>query len=191
MGAGAQAQGPRRVHSHKGSQRSYQTSLFGSEARPEVSYERGFVFREGIFASARKHASRGYTFSKHFTGPYQVPAFDGDDDGEELNCARELDSLPDSVVKHWVRNVSKHPDAFWLPRAESRFYPDFVAELTDGRLLIVEYKGAHLATGDETKEKIAVGLKWEEAMKGKGVFILAEKQLESRSPREQILDRVR
>jgi type III restriction enzyme len=166
----------------------YQSSLFGPETRPEVSYERGFVFREGIFASVRKHASRGYMFSKHFTGPDQVPAFDGDDDGEEVNCARQLDSLPDSVLKYWVRNVAQHPDAFWLPLAEARFYPDFVAELADGRLTVVEYKGAHLVSTDETKEKIAVGLKWQEAMKRKGIFLLIEKEVDGRSPRDQMLD---
>ena len=100
-------------------------------------------------------------------------------------------ATPRAIPLVRVRNVSKHPDAFWLPRAESRFYPDFVGELTDGRLLVVEYKGAHLATGDDTKEKVAVGLKWEEAMRGQGVFILAEKSLGGRSPRDQMLERLR
>lgn len=166
----------------------YQQSLFGPEARPDVSYERGFVFKEGIFASARKHPSRGYVFTKHFTGPDQVGAFDGDDDdGDELNCARQLDSLPDSALKHWVRNVSKHPDAFWLPLAEGRFYPDFVAELADGRLLVIEYKGGHLVSGDDTKEKVAVARKWEQAMDGKGLFLLAEKTVDGMQPRDQML----
>ena len=51
-----------------------------------------------------------------------------------------LDSL--SGVKYWVRNVSRHPDSFWLPTATDRFHPDFVALLNDGRYLVVEYKGA-------------------------------------------------
>jgi type III restriction enzyme len=148
------------------------------------------VFREGVFASARKDQSRVYTFTKHFTGPDQVPAFDGNEDGDEVNCARQLDSLPDAVLEHWVRNVSQHPDAFWLPRADSRFYPDFVAKLTDGRLMVIEYKGAHLSTGDETREKVAVGLKWEEAMNGEGIFLLVEKEVNGRTPREQMLDRI-
>jgi hypothetical protein len=37
-------------------------------------------------------------------------------------------------------------------------YPDFIAELTDARLLVIEYKCAHLVPSDETKEEVAVGL---------------------------------
>ena len=42
---------------------------------------------------------------------------------------------------------------FWLPLAKTKFYPDFVAELTDGRLLVVEHKGKIYATNDDSKEK--------------------------------------
>lgn len=125
------------------------------------------------------------------SGPDQIGAFDGNDGGEEELCARALDSVPDAVLKHWVRNVAQHPNAFWLPLAESRFYPDFVAELTDGRLLVVEYKGEHIVTTDDTKEKVAVGLKWEQAMAGMGLFLLAANSTEGQTPREQILDRIR
>ena len=114
--------------------------------------------------------------------------FDGGINGEEAQCAKELDSLLE--VKHWLRNVAQHPDAFWLPLARKKFYPDIIVELTDGRLLVVEYKGAHLTTSDETKEKVAVGLKWEEAMKRRGLFLLAEKKVDGRSPREQILAKI-
>jgi hypothetical protein len=42
-------------------------------------------------------------------------------------------------VKFWVRNLERRD--FWLPLANRKFYPDFVAELTDGRRLVVEHKG--------------------------------------------------
>lgn len=167
---------------------TYQQSLFGPEARPEVSYERGFVFREGIFASARKQGGGGYRFTRHFTGPDDVPAFDGTDDGDEVNCARALDSITE--VKHWVRNVAQHPDAFWLPLAGGRFYPDFVAELEGGRLLIVEYKGDHLLTADDTREKVQVGEAWERAMDGRGLFLLARKLVDGMQPRDQMLTKI-
>lgn len=46
-------------------------------------------------------------------------------------------------VKYWVRNLAVQPrTSFWLPTSTDRFYPDFVAELVDGRVLVMEYKGA-------------------------------------------------
>lgn len=62
-----------------------------------------------------------------------------------------LDSL--NEVTYWVHNVARHPAAFWLPTATDKFYPDFVALLKDGRLLVVEYKGAFLADTPDTMEK--------------------------------------
>ena len=54
--------------------------------------------------------------------------------GEEFECGRFLDQLPH--VRRWLRNLERRPDAaFWLPTSTDRFYPDFVAELTDGRIL--------------------------------------------------------
>ena len=80
-----------------------------------------------------------------------MPAFDGADDGEEVRCAQVIDSLPQ--VTYWIRNVARHPESFSLPTATNKFYPDFVAQLTDGRLLVVEYKGAHLAEGSDNRRE--------------------------------------
>ncbi|MGB5298434.1 MAG: hypothetical protein WBN08_19120 [Thiogranum sp.] len=45
-------------------------------------------------------------------------------------------------MKYWIRNLVKRDHAsFWLPLAHGEFYPDFVCELNDGRMLVVEYKG--------------------------------------------------
>jgi len=167
----------------------YQSSLFGSEARPEISYDHGFTFRDGIFAGVKLYQG-SYDFQKHFLGPDYVPAFDGKPGGAEEVCARELDSLPPSILKHWVRNVPKHDDALWLGLAEGRFYPDFVAELADGRVMIIEYKGDHLVSGDETKAKVNVGNVWERAMDGKGLFLLVEKRVAGKTPREQIKGKI-
>lgn len=171
-------------------ERVYQASLFGPEAQPEISFDHGFVFKDGIFASARKYDGNGYTFTKHFTGPDNVPAFDGKPGGDEEMCARALDSLPAQQLKHWVRNVPQHPDAFWLPLAKQRFYPDFIAELAGGRLLVVEYKGAHIASGDDTKAKVAIGQLWEMASGGECLFLLVEKTAGGKQPRDQILDKI-
>jgi len=45
------------------------------------------------------------------------------------------------MVKFWVRNLVRSDFAFWLSTSSDRFYPDFVAQLKDGRFLVAEYKG--------------------------------------------------
>ena len=77
--------------------------------------------------------------SKHF---YPVLA-DLQDGSAEWRCAMALDAEP--RVKHRVRNLDSDPVAgFWLPTSFGRFHPDFVCQLTDGRVLVAEYKGEHL-----------------------------------------------
>jgi type III restriction enzyme len=159
------------------------------QARPDVSYERGFTFRDGMFADARRYTGN-LTFSRHFLGQDNLPAFDGKAGGEEEMCAFALDSLPPETLKYWVRNVAQHRDAFRLPLAQGHFYPDFVAELADGRLFIVEYKGDGFTTTDDTREKVAVGELWEKAMNGKGLFLLVERTVKGRDARTQMLDKI-
>ncbi|WP_029618551.1 DEAD/DEAH box helicase [Pseudorhizobium marinum] len=165
----------------------YQRSLFAPEAKPEISFANGFVFADDMFAGARTYRG-SYRFSKHFTGWDRIAAFDGADDGEELACAKMLDSLAE--VKHWVRNVPRHPCAFWLPTASGKFYPDFVAELTDGRILVVEYKGAHLTDAADTDEKRSIGALWEKTSGGKGLFLMAEKRVDGKDIREQMRQKI-
>jgi type III restriction enzyme len=165
----------------------YQRSLFAPDAKPEISFDNGFVFADGMFAGVRTYRG-SYRFSKHFTGWDQVAAFDGAEDGEELNCAKMLDSLPE--VKQWIRNVPRHPDAFWLPTASGRFYPDFVAKLADGRILVVEYKGQHLADATDTDEKRAIGALWEKTSNGAALFLMAEKEVDGRDVRQQLLAKI-
>lgn len=167
----------------------YQQSLFAHDARPELSFDQGFAFREGMFADVRKYRGARYRFNNHFTGWDQVPAFDGsgpDGEGEEFNCAQALDSLPE--VEYWVRNVAQHRDAFWLPLAGGRFYPDFVAKLKDGRVLVVEYKGAHLVA--DSNEKRAVGLLWERAGSDTNLFAFIERDVDGADMRTQLLNKI-
>ena len=75
--------------------------------------------------------------------------------------------------RRWVRNLDRKPDAaFWLPTSTDRFYPDFVAELTDGRILVVESKGEHLWSNDDSREKRAVGELWAERSGGRCLFVM-------------------
>jgi type III restriction enzyme len=87
-----------------------------------------------------------------------LAAFDSD---EERRAAEVLDRHP--RVARWVRNpVGEH--GFALPRrpltGNRWFHPDLIAELTDGRLLLVEVKGAHLAGTQDTQDKIAAATHW-------------------------------
>ena len=142
-----------RLEERKNAFRRY---LFEPEARVEIAFETGFAFKDGMYRDRSRYLGH-WKPSKHFLGPDQVFAFDGVEDGEEVRCAQVLDSLPD--IQYWVRNVSRHPDSFWLPTVADKFYPDFVALLNDGRRFVVEYKGAHIAEGVDTAEKRTIGPK--------------------------------
>ena len=122
------------------------------------------------FAATRYEPSWSYDGGHKFKKHYYAPA-PGElhNTGEEFECAVFLDGLPE--VQTWVRNLSKK-GPFWLRRATANFYPDFVCLLTDGRVLAVEYKGAHLVTADEAKEKALVGAVWAARSGGKCVFVM-------------------
>src|SRR5665647_889644 len=105
------------------------------------------------------------------------------DRGEEFECAKALDR--EDAVKHWVRNLEQLPEfAFWLPTATDYFYPDFVAELNDGRLLVVEYKGDGYATNDDSREKRLVGQRWAQTTGQR--FVMIEKMLNGMDMATQI-----
>ena len=165
---------------------AYQQRLFAPEAKVEISFDDAFSFKAGMYQDQRRYRGR-WKPGKHFLGPDHVPAFDGVDDGEEVRCAQALDSLPG--VKYWVRNVARHPASFWLPTATDKFYPDFVSLLNDGRLLVVEYKGAHIADGTDAAEKRTIGELWEHKSAGAGLFSVAEKSVNGRDIHQQLIEK--
>jgi type III restriction enzyme len=166
---------------------AYQQRLFAPEAKVEISFDDAFSFKAGMYQDQRRYRGR-WKPGKHFLGPGRVPAFDGAEGGEEFQCAEAIDRLPD--VKYWLRNVARHPESFWLPTATDKFYPDFVAMLHDGRLLVVEYKGAHIADGADTAEKRAIGELWQRKSNGTGLFSLVEKSLDGKDMRRQLTERI-
>jgi type III restriction enzyme len=89
---------------------------------------------------------------------------------EEFECAVFLDDWEE--VEVWVRNCPRKPSSFRLLTATDYFYPDFVCKLKDGRILVVEYKGAHLYDGVDAEQKRAVGAVWEARSKGKCLFAM-------------------
>lgn len=162
--------------------KGYQSLLFAPTARPVVSLERFFAFDPNPMTYPAPSYERGWTPGRHLY-PH-VAAMDSE---EERLCAMQLDSLPQVDV--WVRNLAGKPDyAFWLPTASDRFYPDFVARLTDGRVLVVEYKGRDRLTNDDTKEKDLVGKLWAKTGGDRYLFkVVTDRDADGRDVRGQLL----
>jgi len=142
----------------------YQQTLFGAEAAVETSFTFEFDFTPAGYAPHWTYVGYPHQFQKH----YYASVGELDNKGEEYECAKALDRTP--KVKHWVRNLERRD--FWLPLAKGKFYPDFVAELMDGRILVLEHKGKVYATNDDSKEKCNVGDLWEQKSDGNAIFLM-------------------
>ena len=162
----------------------YQDSLFGSHAEVSASMAFSYDFKPGFYPANPPYYSGRYQFQKHYYDKIE----DLKADGEEFMCAQIIDSLPQ--VKHWIRNLVKKPHAaFWLPLADAKFYPDFIVELNDGRMLVVEYKGEAYKSNDDSKEKNAVGQLWASKSNGQCLFLMAVMQDDrGRGVMQQLLD---
>jgi type III restriction enzyme len=133
----------------------------------ETSSELDLVFEESRYGYNQPY--RGSTaFAKHL---FRVIG-DMESSGEEHECAVYLERH--SEVKAWVRNTARQPHSFWLQTSSDKFYPDFLALLKDGRVLVIEYKGAPYFTNDDSKEKRLVGDLWADRAGGKGLFLMVE-----------------
>ena len=143
-------------------------ALFGPNAlEVELSSDELFLFNS--------KDEREYGPNKLYTGPrFEKHLFSivGDlkSEGEEYECAGFLDHSAD--VNVWLRNVDRKQNSFWLQTPSDKFYPDFVALLNDGRILVVEYKGDAYATNDDSKEKEKLGKLWADASDGKCLFVM-------------------
>lgn len=160
---------------------NYQTFLFGPEAQVTTGFTGGFAFDNRPYPAAWYYTG-AFQFKRHFFGSVGELK----SSGEEFDCAKLIDNAPQ--VEFWIRNLAQHPDtSFWLPTATDRFYPDFVAMLRDGRLLVVEYKGEPYVTNDDSREKTNVGELWASKSGGKSLFLMAQKRDSSgRDLREQL-----
>ncbi|MCY2928600.1 MAG: DEAD/DEAH box helicase family protein [Planctomycetota bacterium] len=145
---------------------SFQRRLFGEGAGEiEVSPERCFIIAQDSY-SPNWYYEPGYRFNKHaFPLVGELKS-----DGEEFECARFIDQT--DQVKRWVRNVERQPSSFWLQTSTDKFYPDFLAELVDGRILVVEYKGEDRWSNDDSREKRAVGELWADRSGGCCLFVM-------------------
>ncbi|QEY59728.1 restriction endonuclease subunit R [Pseudomonas sp. C27(2019)] len=173
------------MHRAKAQSNSYQLSMFDSSSTACLSDDFLYAFKPDKYPSRPPYYTGRFTFDKHFFPQGLIE--DLKSSGEEFECAKVIEGLPE--VKYWIRNLVRRDDAsFWLPLAHSKFYPDFVCELTDGRMLVVEYKGEVYASNDDSAEKRAVGNKWAELSSGRCLFVMAVKHdQDGRDVKQQIL----
>ena len=162
------------AYRQKAYDRGYQRALFDNPQNVETSFDYAFAFDPDNYP-ARWHYSGRYKFSRHYyplVGEMKA-------EGEEFECARAIDHNP--FIQCWVRNLSGQQDfSFKLPTSTDYFYPDFVALLKDGRVLVIEYKGEVYKTNDDSKEKRNLGELWAERSGGKALFLMAVEQDEQR-----------
>lgn len=132
----------------------------------------------GLGENGFSFSKAGYDPRTPYSGPWRptrhfyAQVGDLTHGGEEWMCAVAIDDHP--AIKHWVRNVDRTPWSYWLPTSTDRFYPDFIAELIDGRILVVEYKGQDRTDNADSHEKHNIGKRLEEVSEGRVLFWWAE-----------------
>lgn len=152
-----------------------------------------FLFEPGCYSPTNLYVkkSKSRQFKKHFYPVIHDLQYLTEKGAitEEYLCAEAIDK--NINVSRWVRNVERGDYSFYLPTSSGRFYPDFVVELKDGRILVIEYKGENLKTNDDTREKVAVGQSWEKANSSTVLFLLATRQDEfGRNVAQQIAEKI-
>lgn len=108
-----------------------------------------------------------FQFKKHYFGTRPGELQDGT---EEFKCAQFIDGL--SEVRFWIKNLSRKSTSFRLQTSTDWFYPDFLCQLMDDRILVVEYKGKHLYDGHDAEEKRAIGSVWASRSNGTCLFVM-------------------
>ncbi|KAB0664087.1 DEAD/DEAH box helicase [Oryzomonas japonica] len=140
----------------------------------EDSFRYSFTFHPTHYPARPPYYSGRFRLDKHYY-PVIHDLKEKRADGkfaEEFLCARAINSH--HAVKSWIRNVEKEPRfSFWLPTATDYFYPDFVCELADGRVLVIEYKGEPYKTNDDSREKAQIGYQWQQSSGGRCLFLFA------------------
>ena len=160
-----------RIQEHRDSERKAAFQLLLLPDSPLTVNEGHTVNFKRIGYEPSRVNEGGFQFKKHYFGPKPGELTERTADGEtteEFRCAQFLDGL--QQVQFWVRNLPRKPTSFRLQTAKDWFYPDFLCQLTDGRVLAVEYKGKHLYDGVDAEEKRAVGQVWASRSGGRCLF---------------------
>jgi type III restriction enzyme len=138
--------------------RVFETLLFNdAEGAVHVTLANVFTFDPDRYPVGDRY--RGLELPRHYYKEI------GSMNDEEVQCAQVI--AHDKRVETWVRNLDREPVlSFWIQTSTDKFYPDFIAKLTNGKILAVEYKGLDRATNDDSKEKERLGKLWEERSGG-------------------------
>lgn len=145
-------------------------NLLGDEACLSVGDDLQRVLSSGRYAWDWQYS--GFTMLKRHFFP-QIGNLKSE--GEEFRCAEFIANEMDGV-NCWIRNVERKPSSFSLPTSSDRFYPDFLIRMDQGGIIAAEYKGKHIATGDDSKEKKRIGELWERRSAGHCAFAWVENQ---------------
>ena len=154
---------------------AYQKTLFddGRDTRVVVDGTYRFEFHPQGYAPSRDYDGRfgHFDFRKHFYG--RIGDFDSK---EEFECAVWLDQqAQQGRIKFWVRNlVRREGSSFFLQKADGRFYPDLLCQLTNGTVLAIENKGADRWVVAED-DRLIGGL-WEELSEGRCRFVMVKEK---------------
>ncbi|MDD3437384.1 MAG: DEAD/DEAH box helicase family protein [Candidatus Gastranaerophilales bacterium] len=133
--------------------KGYEELLFTQPGVVKEEISRFKLGEDFVFPSlypANTYYNGSFKFSKHFHDNI------ADMNNEEAECAFNIDANPN--VEFWIRNLERQDYyAFWLQTSTDKFYPDFIAKLTDGTIVIIEYKGSDRYNNDDSKEKRQLG----------------------------------
>ncbi|MEW6487165.1 MAG: DEAD/DEAH box helicase family protein [Thermodesulfobacteriota bacterium] len=162
-----------RIQQHRESERkaAFQLYLLPDSALA-VSSDKAINFKTMSYEPSWLYEG-GFRFQKHYFGPKPGELRERRQDGqvaEEFECAQYLDALP--AVRFWVRNLARKATSFRLQTSTDWFYPDFVCQLADGRVLVVEYKGKDRFDTVDSEEKRAIGAVWAGRSGGAGLFAM-------------------
>lgn len=163
-----------RIQQHRDSERQAAFQMFLlPESLLTVSDECALNFKTMTYEPSWLYEG-GFQFKKHYFGPKPGELREKTPSGfvaEEFKCAQFLDgALPE--VKFWLRNLPRKASSFRLQTSTDWFYPDFLCQLVDGRVLAVEYKGKYLYDAVDAEEKRAVGTVWASRSAGRCVFVM-------------------
>ena len=125
-----------------------------------VTKDRGINFKTMVYEPSWLYEG-SFQFKKHYFGVKPGELREKTTSGdltEEFKCAQFIDAMPQ--VKFWLRNLARKPFSFRLQTSTDWFYPDFICQLADGRVLVVEYKGKFLYDNIDSAEKRAIGAVW-------------------------------
>lgn len=155
------------------SDKGFQQLLFKDTNSLEASFSYEYRFEPGLYPARPPYYQGRYKFRKHYYPIIEdLKETKESETDSEFVCAKAIDRHP--RVKHWIRNLSQRDHAsFHMPLVNRWFYPDFVAELEDGRRLVVEYKGEGYKTTDDSREKKLIGEIYAKSSGGKCLFLFA------------------